>query len=209
MAALVQGNSEKRETAMKSEQQEFFLTNPKTVEPASVWVPDIGWHLLHVRVEHATFENLGEEKPYINVHVIVTDGPHERFQFTFRAYMHFVAEKWLKYWLKKFSYPYELLDQEPPVIKLEKIIGLTGQVLVQAYDGGQAEEGILQFDVKGFGRPIDPELEARWAMILARAKSTEEPPSVDVNADVQQYQATDADLWPEEQPTEENEWPEE
>lgn len=109
----------------------------------------------------------GEVKPFMQLAAIVEDppdGPEDPYTGTevdFRIYMHAKSQGWCLYFLKKFGYSEALLaNPGRPIIRRAEVAGLHGKILVNV---APDDQGLLRFDVKGFGRLGENELEERLA----------------------------------------------
>jgi hypothetical protein len=144
-------------------------------------------------------------KPYVNVFYAVVGGPQDGYKNSFRLYITPAAKNWALWFLRKFGYPEELLGDKP-IIRKAALIDLTGKIQVEVY----RDEYGPRFDVKGFERLTETELEDRLKAKEEQALPfKEEEPVIDINADLKEpeadlsfmdraddgaYVATDADL---------------
>lgn len=160
----------------KLSEQEDFLPAWLDDKPAEL-TP--GSYIWTIRTVAAQFKDQEREKPYAQIDCLVLDGQFINYQFPFRLYLTKAARNWATYFMRKFEYPAELLEAAQPVVRRSALENLTGKVLVEVTDG---EYG-LKFDVKGFSRPSESELEDKLKP-KEEVKFESSEPSVDLEADV-------------------------
>lgn len=167
---------------------DFELIGPK--QSGGQRVPDDGWHLWIVCVESAEYQNVGYEKPYLDVRSIVVSADYTGLPVPFRVYLHPKAHGWARYFAGKFSHDKELLAAG--TFRKSEVVGKEGMLLVLV----SSETGQTEFDIRGFGRAEgDPELERRYFRMRGQQPQAEE--SVDVYEDLRGAQAEeDDDPWP-------------
>ena len=156
------------------------------------WVPieiQPGKYVLAVEVKKCTFRDTEKEKAYMQIVFKVIEGDKLGFEFDERVYISKKAEWRARYFLKKFDYPAELLEQQPPSLKRTKIEGLQGKVLAEA---NVDNFGMLKIEVKKFDHIAGNEIEAELAkasgsqeeLPLQNTTDAEPTREIDVNADL-------------------------
>lgn len=168
--------------------------------------PPVGIYIWPLRVVEVSPKDSGTDKPYLLTKVqILADGQFLGFEFDFRLYYSIKAEKWCKYFLKKFNYPKEYLDTVSPILKQSSIKGLSGKARVHVTFDQAGDQEYVNYDMKGFEHLNETELEEKLAKERASQETTIQfgasapaaPPSsplaeIDVNADVKEAQDLEA-----------------
>lgn len=157
------------------------------------WVPieiEPGKYVLQVEVKKCTFKDTEKEKAYMQIVFIVIGDDKKGFEFDERVYISKKAEWRARYFLKKFDYPTELLEQQPPILKKAKIEGLSGKILAEAT---MDNFGMLKIEVKKFDHINGDEIEKELAkdsgtqdQLPLQGTTTDAEPTreIDVNADL-------------------------
>src|SRR5271170_5359116 len=164
-----------------------------------------GTYFWAIHVWDVELPNVDAAKPYVNLFYSVVGGPQDGYKHSFRLYITPAAKSWALWFLRKFGYPEELLGDKP-IIRKSALVNLAGKIQVEVY----RDDYGLKFDVKGFERLNETELEDRLKAKEERPFDlVEDEPVIDVNADMQEdhedlsfldrpdegpYVATDADL---------------
>ena len=135
-------------------------------------VPPVGLHVVIVRILRASFDESYRGKPFIHVGCRVIEGEYQGMEFSFDVYFSPKAERMARYFLKKFNYPAELLEQKKTPLRGVELIGLEGKVLLKVEEG---DDGFLKFNSMGYAHwpPKDDagELEKRLARMLGKEES--------------------------------------
>lgn len=146
---------------------------------------DVGSYVWPIALTSCEAKDAKTDKPYMEVGAVVEDpSEHAGYSFDFRIYFHKKSEKWCRYFLKKFDYPSELLEREPPILRKSVISQLKGKVLVEIKDG---HYGGTIVDVKGFDHLDGVELEERLVKLLSSPEEGSESDgegATDVEADI-------------------------
>lgn len=145
-----------------------------------------GTYFWEIQVWEVELPNPEVVKPYIKMFYRIASGPQQGIKNSFRLYITPAAKNWALWCLRKFGYPEELLGASP-VIRKSALLGLAGKIQVEVY----MDDRGLQYDVKGFERLGETELEDRLKRREEVALPRDEEPVIDINADVV---ATDEDL---------------
>jgi len=157
------------------------------------WVPieiKPGKYAFCVEVKKCSFKDTEKEKAYMQIAFIVIDGEMKGFEFDERVYISKKAEWRARYFLKKFDYPADLLEQQPPTLRKAKIEGLQGKILA---DASVDNFGMLKIEVKKFdhigGTEIEDELAKEQGtqeeLPLQTGTDAEPTREINVNADVE------------------------
>jgi hypothetical protein len=149
-----------------------------------------GTYLFPGLVEICTLQGQGGEKPYLLINYKVEKHKMEGIKFTFRVYITPSAERWARYFFKKFGYPAELLEKKHIVCKPKEgvpgcVEGLRGRVIVVV--SKNENSGMLDFDVRGFGHyEADEELDKTFERMTApdEVVTVDQGKDIDVNADI-------------------------
>jgi hypothetical protein len=160
--------------------------------------PPVGVYIWPVKVMSADYYDVRTDKPFILLRVTIEDTETRQsefagFSFDFRLYVNKNSEGWARWMLKKFGYPDEAgLSAKKPSIRRSLIVGLLGEVIVWV----RVKGNYLNFDVKGFQRPGEDELEKNILPKLQEECDAEnggearepgadeaEGPAVDINAE--------------------------
>lgn len=148
------------------------------VEFTPKWdIPDIGVYIWPVSITSCEFKSPPEKKPYMLLGAVVDEGDRKGFEFDFKVWISPKARNICLWFLKKFSYPDDLLQRKPPVLKSESIVGLKGKVSISVEEDRQ---GFLDFKAVGFERPGETELEERQ-------ESREELMEIDLEGDIKEF----------------------
>jgi hypothetical protein len=131
-----------------------------------------GRYVLVVKVKKCAIHDKDKEKPYMLIVFIVTDGSMKGFEFDNRVYLSRAAEWRARYFLKKFDYPAELLEQQVPPIRPTVITGLEGKVLVE-FEKDNFD--MLKTEIKKFDHIGGTEIEEFLAKNNQTANQTELP----------------------------------
>jgi hypothetical protein len=175
--------------SVKSTEDEFvpqgWEGDKQRVDPATA--PPEGWYIWAVRVMGVDFYDAKTDKPYAELKLTVEEtearpSAFAGFTFTYRLYINPKAEGWARWMLRKFEYPEELLKEKAPVLSKKKLIGLSGEMLVEV--AVNQTNNYLAFDGKGFQRNGEKELDKKLPENAERESGDEaEGPTVDINAD--------------------------
>jgi hypothetical protein len=148
-----------------------------------------GKYVFSVKVKKCTFRDTDKEKPYMQVVFLVMGGDKDGLEIDTRIYISKAAEWRARYFLKKFDYPADLLEQQPPILRKAKIEGLEGKILVEfALDNFD----MLKADVKKFDHINGDDIEKEMAkqagkqeeLPLGSGTDAEPQREIDLNADV-------------------------
>jgi hypothetical protein len=160
----------------------------------NAWTPvemTEGRYVFSVKVKKCTFRDTEKDKPYMQIIFLVLGGDKDGLEIDTRVYISKAAEWRARYFLKKFDYPAELLEQQPPILRKGQIEGLEGKVLVEYtvdnYD-------MLKADIKKFDHVNGDDIEKEMAkqagkqeeLPLGSGTDAEPQRTIDLNADVQQ-----------------------
>jgi hypothetical protein len=156
------------------------------------WTPveiQEGKYVFSVRVKKCTFRDVDKDKPYMQVVFLVLGGDKDGLEIDTRIYISKAAEWRARYFLKKFDYPAELLEQQPPILRKAQIEGLEGKILVE-YASDNYD--MLRADVKKFDHINGDDIEKEMAkqagkqeeLPLGTGTDAEPQREIDVNADV-------------------------
>jgi hypothetical protein len=136
--------------------------------------PPEGVYIWTVAVERAEHRDKEREKPYILLGCKIIEDEYAGFAFDYRLYINPKARNWALYFLRKFDYASDLCDAG--TIRLPKIIGLTGKMLVEV---GHWDSGKIRIDSRAFDHLGGNELEERLAKLQPEQ-------TVDVESDKEQ-----------------------
>lgn len=150
-----------------------------------------GRYIFQVAVKTCLFRDTEKEKPYMQITFKVLTGTQKGFDFENRIYISKKAEWRVRFFLKKFDYPAQLLEATSPILKKPAIEGLQGKVLAIFEEDNY---GMLKCDVKAFDHLEGTEIEEKEAKIADNAEQLQLPatdgepalPARDVMADVKQ-----------------------
>lgn len=119
------------------------------------------------------------EKPYVKMfYKVLTEPPAEGYKNSFRLYITPAAKNWALWCLRKFGYPEELLGASP-ILRKSALIGLRGKIQVEVYPDALGQ----RYDVKGFERIGEMELEDRLKRSEEVPLPQDDVPVIDINAD--------------------------
>lgn len=171
---------------------------PKWTGGGEGTAPPKGFHIFALRVLSGEWKDTQSEKPYANLQFVVESTKFRKseyagFKFYVRQYVTEKSESMVRYFLMKFDYPEELLKDQRPELSMKKIIGLSGEAIVEIAEDNM---GMLRFNLRGYGHHGEEGIEDKVAKIMAAdAKKAEgeaarQPePERDVNDDVRQAEA--------------------
>lgn len=164
------------------------VTPPGWKPGMEVEVPDIGWYIWELTVTSCEWRDKNTDKPYMLVGAVVDDGGEAGFSFDFRIYYHLQAERWCKYFLKKFDYPEKYIEKDKPELNRGAIKGLRGKVLVEMREWDGRYGIVVTPDVKGFDHIGGDQLEDRLEKIRQKDEDSQSPevdePEIDLDADI-------------------------
>lgn len=179
-----------------AEMDEF---RPKTWNPIEI---KPGKYVFETEVKRCTFRDTEKEKPFMQiVFLVLNDNEYHGLEIDSRVYISKAAEWRARYFLKKFDYPAELLEQQPPILKKANIEGLKGKILVE-FEMDNFD--MLKADVKQFDHLNGDEIEKKLAkeagrqeeLPLGSGTDAEPQKEIDVNQDVAGQRTTQVEPEP-------------